>query len=85
LAKKDNKSHHDKGVRHHYNQQENENSFTQRPEPRLNQQQIAVQNLAQNKEEGNANYQQMQRQAEFSDEQDIINEVLKKSEGGNVK
>lgn len=62
MAKKDNKSHHDKGVRLNFNRQEHSNSYIQRRDPRLNQQQIAEQNLAQNNEEGNKNYQQVQMQ-----------------------
>lgn len=66
LAKKDNKSHHDKGIKHNFNRQENANSFIQRRDPRLNQQQIAEQNLAQNKEEGNENYKQLETQLQES-------------------
>lgn len=62
MAKKDNKSHHDKGIRLNFNRQEHSNSFIQRRDPRLNQQQIAEQNLAQNNEEGNKNYQQVHMQ-----------------------
>jgi len=56
LAKKDNKSHHDKGVKHNFNRGENENSFIQRRDPRLNQQEIAEQNVTQNEKEGNQQY-----------------------------
>lgn len=62
MAKKDNKSHHDKGVKLNINRQEHANSFIQHRDPRLNQQQIAEQNLAQNHEEGNANYKQVHMQ-----------------------
>lgn len=69
LAKKDNKSHHDKGVRLNLNRQEHSNSFIQRRDPRLNQQQIAEQNLAQNHKEGNENYRDVQmRLAEAAEE-----------------
>ncbi|MHA6258842.1 hypothetical protein ACXYMX_02895 [Sporosarcina sp. CAU 1771] len=62
MAKKDNKSHHDKGVRLNFNKKEHSNSFIQRRDPRLNQQQIAEQNLAQNEEDGNENYRKVQMQ-----------------------
>lgn len=64
MAKKDNKSHHDKGVTKHYNRGENENSFVMRGSPQLDQQQIAKQNLAQNAEEGNHHYAQMKKELE---------------------
>ena len=60
MAKKDNKSHHDRGVTLNLNRQENSNSFIQRRDPRLNQQHIAKQNLAQNREEGNEHYHEIQ-------------------------
>lgn len=60
MAKKDNKSHHDRGVTLNLNRQEHSNSFIQRRDPRLNQQHIAKQNLAQNREEGNEHYQEIQ-------------------------
>ena len=61
MAKKDNKSHHDRGVKHHYNRGENENSFVQRQDPRLNQQEIAYQNLARNDDQEDAVFRQMQQ------------------------
>ena len=71
MAKKDNKSHHDKGVTLNLNRQEHANSFIQHQDPRLNQQEIAKQNLAQNRAEGNKNYEQMQmRLAETAQEFD---------------
>ena len=71
MAKKDNKSHHDKSVTLNLNRQEHANSFIQRRDPRLNQQEIAKQNLALNREEGNKNYEQVQmQQAEASKEFD---------------
>jgi hypothetical protein len=71
LAKKDNKSHHDKGVRLNLNRQEHSNSLIQKRDPRLNQQQIAEQNLAQNHKEGNENYRDAQmRLAEAAEEFD---------------
>lgn len=71
MAKKDNKSHHDKGVTLNLNRQEHSNSFIQQRDPRLNQQEIAIQNLAQNREEGNKNYEQVQmQQAEAAKEFD---------------
>lgn len=71
MAKKDNKSHHDKGVTLNLNRQEHANSFIQRRDPRLNQQEIAKQNLALNREEGNKNYEQVQmQQAEAAKEFD---------------
>lgn len=69
MAKKDNKSHHDKGVTLNINRQEHSNSFIQRRDPRINQQQIAKQNLAQNDKEGNENYRETQmRLAEAAEE-----------------
>lgn len=57
LAKKDNKSHHDAGGgSRNNNRKEHANSFIMRRDPRLNQQEIAEQNLAQNREEGNKDY-----------------------------
>lgn len=71
MAKKDNKSHHDRGVKLNINRQEHSNSFIQRRDPRLNQQEIARQNLAQNNKEGNENYQEAQlRLAEAAEEFD---------------
>lgn len=82
MAKKDNKSHHDKGVRLNLNRQEHSNSYIQRRDPRLNQQQIAEQNLAQNDKEGNENYREVQmRLAEAAEEftaQDFSPEEWKK-------
>lgn len=73
MAKKDNKSHHDRGVKLNINRQEHSNSFIQRRDPRLNQQQIAEQNLAQNHKEGNENYQEAQmRLAEAAEEFDSL-------------
>ncbi len=82
LAKKDNKSHHDRGVRLNLNRQEHSNSFIQRRDPRLNQQQIAEQNLAQNHKEGNENFRELQAQlaeaAEEFDHQDYSPQKMKK-------
>ena len=82
MAKKDNKSHHDKGVRLNLNRQEHANSFIQRRDPRLNQQQIAEQNIAQNHKEGNENYKEVQMRlaeaAEEFDSQDFSPEEWKK-------
>lgn len=64
MAKKDNKSHHDKGVTLNFNRQEHSNSFIQRRDPRLNQQEIAEQNLALNSEEGNRHYKQVEQELE---------------------
>ena len=69
LAKKDNKSHHDRGVRLNLNRQEHSNSLIQQRDPRLNQQEIAQQNLAQNHKDGNENYRDVQmRLAEAAEE-----------------
>ncbi|MDS9473004.1 hypothetical protein [Sporosarcina pasteurii] len=69
MAKKDNKSHHDRGVKLNINRQEHSNSFIQHRDPRLNQQEIARQNLAQNHKDGNENYQEAQmRLAEAAEE-----------------
>lgn len=77
MAKKDNKSHHDHGAKQNYNRQENENSFVQKSDPRLNQQDIAYQNLAQNEQEGNNVFEQMQEQlVKTSDE--IFDELEEK-------
>lgn len=62
MAKKDNKSHHDEGVTRNLNRQEHSNSFIQRRDPRLNQQQIAKQNIAQNRAEGNEHYKEVHMQ-----------------------
>ena len=82
LAKKDNKSHHDRGVRLNINRQEHSNSLVQKRDPRLNQQQLAEQNLAQNHKEGNENYRDVQMRlaeaAEEFDKQDFSPEKLKK-------
>lgn len=59
MAKKDNRSHHDKGGTLNFNRKEHSNSFIQHRDPRLNQQEIAKQNLAQNAKEGNHNYEEM--------------------------
>jgi hypothetical protein len=81
MAKKDNKSHHDKGVRLNINRQEHSNSLVQKRDPRLNQQQIAEQNLAQNHKEGNENYRDVQMRlaeaAEEFDHQDYSPDKLK--------
>lgn len=66
MAKKDNRSHHDNGIRHNFNRQEHANSFIQHRDPRLNQQEIAEQNLTQNIKEGNMNYEQVQIQLKES-------------------
>lgn len=69
MAKKDNKSHHDKGVKLNINRQEHANSFIQRRDPRLNTQEIAEQNLARNHQDGNYQYRQEQLQkAEAAEE-----------------
>ena len=69
MAKKDNRSHHDKGGTLNVNRKEHSNSFIQRRDPRLHQQEIAVQNLAQNDKEGNKNYEEVQmRLAEAAEE-----------------
>lgn len=60
MAKKDNKSHHDKGVTLNLNRQEHSNSLIQYQDPQLNQQHIAKQNLAQNRAEGNKHYEKVQ-------------------------
>ena len=62
MAKKDNKSHHDKGVKLNINRQEHSNSFIQRRDPRINQQEIAEQNLALNHEDGNHQYSRTEMQ-----------------------
>lgn len=73
MAKKDNKSHHDRGVTQNLNRQEHSNSFIQRRDPRLHQQEIARQNLAQNHKDGNENYQEVQmRLAEAAEEFDSL-------------
>lgn len=73
MAKKDNRSHHDKGVTLNINRKEHSNSFIQRRDPRLNQQDIALQNLATNDKEGNRNYEEMQlRLAEAAEEFDRL-------------
>lgn len=59
MAKKDNRSHHDKGGTLNFNRKEHSNSFIQHRDPRLNQQEIAKQNLAQNAKEGNHNYEEI--------------------------
>ncbi len=59
MAKKDNKSHHDKGGTLNINRKEHSNSFIQRRDPRIHQQEIAVQNLAKNDQEGNKNYEEV--------------------------
>lgn len=64
MAKKDNQSHHDKGITKNYNRGENKNSFVMRGSPQLDQQHIVQQNLAQNTEEGNRHYAQMKRELE---------------------
>ena len=75
MAKKDNKSHHDKGVRLNLNRQEHSNSFIQHRDPRLNQQEIAEINLAQNHQEGNENYRELQAQlAEAAEE--LITKII---------
>lgn len=66
MAKKDNKSHHDKGITNNYNRGENENSFVMRGSPQLDQQQMVQQNLAQNAEDGNRHYAQMKKELEES-------------------
>lgn len=71
MAKKDNRSHHDKSGTLNVNRKEHSNSFIQHRDPRLNQQEIALQNLAQNDQEGNRHYQEMQmRLAEAAKEFD---------------
>ena len=71
LAKKDNKSHHDRGVRLNLNRQEHSNSLIQKRDPRLDQQQLAAQNLARNHKDGNENYRDVQmRLAEAAEEFD---------------
>ncbi|AOV07083.1 hypothetical protein [Sporosarcina ureilytica] len=73
MAKKDNKSHHDRGVKLNINRQEHSNSLIQHRDPRLNQQEIARQNLAQNHKDGNENYQEAQlRLAEAAEEFDSL-------------
>lgn len=62
MAKKGNKDHHGKGITQNINLAENMNSFNMRRDTRLNQQHNAEQNLAQNAEEGNHDYAQMQRE-----------------------
>lgn len=64
MAKKDNKSHHDQGITQNINKGEHQNSFIMKRDPRIHQQEIAAQNLAQNAEEGNRHYAQMQRELE---------------------
>ena len=82
MAKKDNKSHHDRGVRLNINRQEHSNSLVQKRDPRLNQQQLAEQNLAQNHKDGNKNYRDVQLRlaeaAEEFDRQKFSPEKLKK-------
>lgn len=69
MAKKDNQSHHDKSGTLNINRKEHSNSFIQRRDPRLNQQEIAGQNLAQNAKEGNHNYKEIEMQfAEAAEE-----------------
>ncbi|MBO1003367.1 hypothetical protein ACFSKI_22285 [Pseudogracilibacillus auburnensis] len=60
MAKRDNKSHHDKGGKLNNDRQVHANSFIMQRDPRLNQQQITEQNLAQNDEDGNKDYFQSQ-------------------------
>lgn len=73
MAKKDNKSHHDKGGTLNINRKEHSNSFIQRRDPRLHQQEIAVQNLARNDKEGNKNYEEIEmRLAEAAKEFDHL-------------
>lgn len=69
MAKKDNRSHHDQGGTLNFNRKEHSNSFIQRRDPRLHQQEIAKQNLAKNAQEGNRHYEEMQTQlAETAEE-----------------
>lgn len=73
MAKKDNRSHHDKGGTLNFNKKEHSNSFIQRRDPRLNQQEVAKQNIAQNEKEGNKNYEEVQMQlAEAAEEFDSL-------------
>lgn len=73
MAKKDNRSHHDKGGTLNFNRKEHSNSFIQQRDPRLNQQEIAKQNLAQNAQEGNKNYEEIElRLAEAAEEFDSV-------------
>lgn len=67
MAKKDNKSHHDQGITRNINKGEHQNSFIMRRDPRLNQQQIAEQNIAQNASDGNRDYPDRQRELEESE------------------
>lgn len=82
MAKKDNRSHHDKSGTLNFNRKEHSNSFIQHRDPRLNQQEIAKQNLAQNAKEGNRNYKEVQAQlaeaAESFDNLDFSPEDWKK-------
>lgn len=73
MAKKDNKAHHDKGGTLNINRKEHSNSFIQMRDPRLHQQEIAAQNLALNRQEGNKNYEEREMKLaeaakEFADE-----------------
>lgn len=79
MAKKDNKSHHDAGGgKRNHNRQEHQNSLIMRRDPRLNQQQIAYQNLAENAEEGNRHY--IQTQKELNEAVEQFNEEDEKYE-----
>lgn len=82
MAKKDNRSHHDKGGTLNVNRKEHSNSFIQRRDPRMHQQEIAVQNLAQNDKEGNKNYKEIQlnlaEAAEEFEQKDFIKDAEKK-------
>lgn len=81
MAKKDNRSHHDKGGTLNFNRKEHSNSLIQRRDPRLNQQEIAKQNLAQNAQEGNKDYKEIEIQlveaAEEFDRLDLSSEDWK--------
>ena len=73
LAKKDNRSHHDHGGTVNFNRQEHSNSFIQRRDPRLNQQEITKQNIARNHKEGNKHYKRMPMElAEAAEEFDSL-------------
>lgn len=81
MAKKDNRSHHDKGGTLNINRKEHSNSFIQRRDPRIDQQEIALQNLATNDKEGNRNYEEMQmRLAETAAEFERL-DFIKKEKG----
>lgn len=56
MAKKNKKSHHDKGVTQHINRDENQNTLHMQRDSHMHQQAKAEQNLVQNEADGNKDY-----------------------------